>query len=308
MNREKEQATQPLGRPLKKGTLIRGIGSFYTVRDAERQEYILRCKKKFRRENLSPLVGDEVMFSPGQGEEHGWLEEILPRKTVCLRPPVANVTRLVIVIAPVPEPDLLLVDRQISRAFSQGMDVLMIVNKCDLDDSLADRMRREYEQTGIRVIAASAKTGTGIEEVRKALADDALCCFTGQSGAGKSTMLNRLLDLNLETGNISVRISRGKNTTRHTELIEKNGIRVMDTAGFNLLEAENDLEPEKLRERYPEFAPYEGKCRFRECLHDREPGCAVAEAAKNGMISTGRLERYRALLAETREVWRERYD
>jgi ribosome biogenesis GTPase len=248
------------------------------------------------------------MFSPGQGEEHGWLEEILPRKTVCLRPPVANVTRLVIVIAPVPEPDLLLVDRQISRAFSQGMDVLMIVNKCDLDDSLADRMRREYEQTGIRVIAASAKTGTGIEEVRKALADDALCCFTGQSGAGKSTMLNRLLDLNLETGNISVRISRGKNTTRHTELIEKTGIRVMDTAGFNLLEAENDLEPEKLRERYPEFAPYEGKCRFRECLHDREPGCAVAEAAKNGMISTGRLERYRALLAETREVWRERYD
>lgn len=308
MNREKEQETQPLGRPLKKGTLIRGIGSFYTVRDAERQEYILRCKKKFRRENLSPLVGDEVMFSPGQGEEHGWLEEILPRKTVCLRPPVANVTRLVIVIAPVPEPDLLLVDRQISRAFSQGMDVLMIVNKCDLDASLADRTRREYEQTGIRVIAASAKTGTGIEEVRKALADDALCCFTGQSGAGKSTMLNRLLDLNLETGNISVRISRGKNTTRHTELIEKNGIRVMDTAGFNLLEAENDLEPEKLRERYPEFAPYEGKCRFRECLHDREPGCAVAEAAKNGMISTGRLERYRALLAETREVWRERYD
>ena len=308
MNREKEQETQPLGRPLKKGTLIRGIGSFYTVRDAERQEYILRCKKKFRRENLSPLVGDEVMFSPGQGEEHGWLEEILPRRTVCLRPPVANVTRLVIVAAPVPEPDLLLVDRQISRAFSQGMDVLMIVNKCDLDDSLADRMRREYEQTGIRVIAASAKTGTGIEEVRKALADDALCCFTGQSGAGKSTMLNRLLDLNLETGNISVRISRGKNTTRHTELIEKNGIRVMDTAGFNLLEAENDLEPEKLRERYPEFMPYEGKCRFRECLHDREPGCAVAEAAKNGMISTGRLERYRALLAETREVWRERYD
>ena len=143
---------------------------------------------------------------------------------------------------------------------------------------------------------------------RSALADDELCCFTGQSGAGKSTMLNALLDLNLETGNISEKISRGKNTTRHTELIEKNGIRVMDTAGFNLLEAENDLEPEKLRERYPEFAPYEGKYRFRECLHDREPGCAVDEAARKGMISAGRLERYRELLAETREIWRERYD
>ena len=308
MNREKEQETQPLGRPLKKGTLIRGIGSFYTVRDAERQEYILRCKKKFRRENLSPLVGDEVLFSPGQGEEHGWLEEILPRRTVCLRPPVANVTRLVIVIAPVPEPDLLLVDRLVSRAYSQGMNVLMVVNKCDLDDTLAGRMQKEYERTGIRVIAASAKNGTGINQIREALAGGELCCFTGQSGAGKSTMLNALLSLNLETGNISEKISRGKNTTRHTELIEKNGIRVMDTAGFNLLEAENDLKPEKLRERYPEFEPYEGKCRFRECLHDREPGCAVSEAAEKGLISIERLERYRKLLSETREVWRDRYD
>ena len=295
-------------RTLNRGTLIRGIGSFYTVKDADGQEYTLRCKKKFRREKISPLVGDEVLFSPGQGEEHGWLEEILPRKTSCLRPPVANVTRLVIVTAPVPEPDLLLVDRQVSRAFAQGMDVVMVVNKSDLDAGLAEKMRAEYAGAGIRVIAASAKKRTGLDEVREALGGDALCCFTGQSGAGKSTMLNALLDLDLETGDISRKISRGKNTTRHTELIEKNGIRVMDTAGFNLLEAESALEPEKLKERYPEFVPYEGKCRFRECLHDREPGCAVAEAARKGEVSEGRLERYRALLAEAREVWRERYD
>ena len=295
-------------RTLNRGTLIRGIGSFYTVKDADGQEYTLRCKKKFRREKISPLVGDEVLFSPGQGEEHGWLEEILPRKTSCLRPPVANVTRLVIVVAPVPEPDLLLVDRQVSRAFAQGMDVVMVVNKSDLDAGLAEKMRAEYAGAGIRVIAASAKKKTGLDEVREALGGGALCCFTGQSGAGKSTMLNALLDLDLETGDISRKISRGKNTTRHTELIEKNGIRVMDTAGFNLLEAESALEPEKLKERYPEFAPYEGKCRFRECLHDREPGCAVAEAARKGEVSEGRLERYRALLAEAREVWRERYD
>ena len=295
-------------RTLNRGTLIRGIGSFYTVKDADGEEYTLRCKKKFRREKISPLVGDEVLFSPGRGEEHGWLEEILPRRTSCLRPPVANVTRLVIVVAPVPEPDLLLVDRQVSRAFAQGMDVVMVVNKSDLDAGLAERMRAEYAGAGIRVIAASAKKKTGLDEVREALGGDALCCFTGQSGAGKSTMLNALLDLDLETGDISRKISRGKNTTRHTELIEKNGIRVMDTAGFNLLEAESALEPEKLKERYPEFAPYEGKCRFRECLHDREPGCAVAEAARKGEVSEGRLERYRALLAEAKEVWRERYD
>ena len=300
---------QPEGKCLKRATLIRGIGSFYTVRDAEGKEFTLRCKKKFRRDKIIPLVGDNVLFSPGQGEEHGWLEEILPRKTVCLRPPVANVTKLVIVIAPVPEPDLLLVARQISRAVDQGMEIIMVVNKCDLDSAaLAEKIRSEYQQTGIRVIAASAKEGKGLEEIRKELAGDALCCFTGQSGAGKSTLLNKLLGLELETGDISRKISRGKNTTRHTELIEKNGLRVMDTAGFNLLEAENALEPEKLRERYPEFVPYAGKCRFRECLHNREPGCAVEEAARAGALSRGRLERYRTLLAEAREVWRERYD
>ena len=309
MNDERTAGAAPEEKALTRGTLVRGIGSFYTVRDADRQEYTLRCKKKFRREKMTPMVGDEVLFTPGKGEEHGWLEEILPRKTECLRPPVANVTRLVIVIAPVPEPDLLLVDRQISRAFSQGMDVVMAVNKCDLDGgTLAEQMKHEYAKAGIRIIAVSAKKGAGLEEIREALGGNALCCFTGQSGAGKSTMLNALLGLELETGDISRKISRGKNTTRHTELIEKNGIRVMDTAGFNLLEAEAALEPEKLKERWPEFAPYEGKCRFRECLHDREPGCAVTEAAARGELSESRLERYRALLAETREVWRERYD
>ena len=309
MNEERTAGATPEEKALPRGTLVRGIGSFYTVRDADRQEYTLRCKKKFRREKMTPMVGDEVLFTPGKGEEHGWLEEILPRKTECLRPPVANVTRLVIVIAPVPEPDLLLVDRQISRAFSQGMDVVMAVNKCDLDGgTLAEQMKHEYAKAGIRIIAVSAKKGAGLEEIREALGGNALCCFTGQSGAGKSTMLNALLGLELETGDISRKISRGKNTTRHTELIEKNGIRVMDTAGFNLLEAEAALEPEKLKERWPEFAPYEGKCRFRECLHDREPGCAVTEAAARGELSESRLERYRALLAETREVWRERYD
>ena len=293
---------------LKRGILVRGIGSFYTVRDSEKQEYTLRCKKKFKHEKMTPLVGDDVLFIPGQGEEHGWLEAILPRRTCCLRPPVANVNCLVIVVAPVPEPDLLLVDRQISRAFCQGMEVLMIVNKTDLDDTLAEKIGLEYVHTGIRVIGASAKNGTGLDIIRKALYGNKLCCFTGQSGAGKSTMLNALLDLDLETGDISRKISRGKNTTRHTELIEKNGIRVMDTAGFNLLEAENAMEPDKLKDRYPEFRPYEGKCRFRECLHDREPGCAVVEAASSGLISEGRLRRYRILLAETKEVWRSRYD
>ena len=293
---------------LKQGTLIRGIGSFYTVSAPGDREYTVRCKKKFRRDKISPLVGDEVLFSPGQGEEHGWLEEILPRKTECLRPPVANVTMLIIVIAQTPEPDLLLVDRQVSRAVGQGMEILIVVNKEDLGDRLADQIRKEYTAAGIRVFSVSARTGAGLAELKEIMRKGGLCCVTGQSGAGKSTLLNALLDLSLETGSISRKIARGKNTTRHTELIEKNGIRVMDTAGFNLLEPEYAMEPEKLKDRYPEFREYEGACRFRECLHDREPGCAVARAEEEGKISTGRLQRYRELLAETREVWRERYD
>ena len=295
------------GTRMLQGTLIRGIGSFYTALDGEGNQYTLRCKKKFRRQGISPLTGDEVMFSPGTGEEHGWIEEILPRKTFCLRPPVANVTRLVIVLAPVPEPDLTLTDRMISRAVAQQIEILLAVNKTDLDPTLADRIREEYRAAGFPVFPVSGKLKTGLEPLREAM-KGALCCLTGQSGAGKSTLLNALLELHLETSELSEKIARGKNTTRQSELIEKDGLRVMDTAGFNLLEPEKPLQPEQLRERYPEFRNYEGKCRFRECLHDREPGCAVQEAADRGEIHVNRLLRYRQLLAETREVWRERYD
>ena len=291
----------------RQGTLIRGIGSFYTVRDAEGGTYTLRCKKKFRHLGMSPMTGDEVLFVPGEGDEDGWIEEILPRKTECLRPPVANVTRLVMVISPVPEPDMLLTDRLISRAFAQGMDVMIAVNKTDLDPEMGEQIRQEYAAAGISVYPVCAVKGEGLEELKDGMRG-ALCCLTGQSGAGKSTILNALLGLKLETGNISRKIARGKNTTRQSELIEKDGLRVMDTAGFNLLEPEKQLEPEKLKERYPEFQPYEGKCRFRECLHDREPGCAVSQAVAEHLLNAERVERYRQLLNETREVWRSRYD
>ena len=289
------------------GQVLRGVGSFYTVGTGDGSAYTLRCKKKFRRMGLSPVPGDLVLFSPGEGEEHGWLEEILPRKNVCLRPPVANIDLLIIVLAPVPEPDLLLCDRMISRAVAQGIRVLIAVNKEDLDASLAENVRREYEPAGIPVLPVCAAEGTGLSSLREAM-QGSVCCFTGQSGAGKSTLLNALLDLELETGDISRKIARGKNTTRHAELIHKNGLSVMDTAGFNLLETERNLPPEELKARYPEFAAYEGKCRFRECLHDREPGCAVAEAAARGELSAARWERYRQLLLETRENWKNRYD
>ena len=307
MNRQEMIETGNTGETMMRGTLIRGIGSFYTAKDTAGNTYTLRCKKKFRRLGITPLTGDEVRFTPGEGEKDGWIEEILPRKTVCLRPPVANVSCLVIVIAPVPEADLLLADRLIARAVAQEMKILIAVNKTDMDQTLAPVISEQYRPSGIPVFPVSGKTGEGLEALKKAMEGE-LCCLTGQSGAGKSTLLNTLLRMHLETGDLSGKISRGKNTTRQSELIEKEGLRVMDTAGFSLLEPERPLPPEKIRERYPEFAPFEGKCRFRECLHDREPGCAVQDAANNGVIHPERLLRYRQLLAETREGWRERYD
>lgn len=292
---------------IRQGTLIRGIGSFYTALDEAGDTYTLRCKKKFRHRGMSPMTGDEVLFVPGKGGEDGWIEEILPRKTECLRPPVANVSRLILVISPVPEPDMLLADRLICRAVAQGMDVMIAVSKTDLDPGMGERIRQEYAAAGIPVYSVCALTGEGLEALKESMRGE-VCCLTGQSGAGKSTILNALLGLELETGDISRKISRGRNTTRQSELIVKDGLRVMDTAGFNLLEPEKKLEPERLKDRYPEFRPYEGKCRFRECLHDREPGCAVTEAIENGALNAERVARYRKLLNETRETWRARYD
>lgn len=290
------------------GTVVRGIGSFYTVRTRDGAEYTLRAQKKIRRMRISPLPGDEVLFLPPGDGEQGWIGSVLPRKTLCLRPPVANVETLVVVLAPEPEPDLLLTDRQTARAYAQGMKVLLAANKCDADGGeLARRLTEEYASSGVRVFPVSALEGTGLEPLKEAMRGS-LCCFSGQSGAGKSTLINALLDLNRETGGLSRKIARGKNTTRSAELLEKDGIRVMDSAGFSLLEPEKDLPPEELKNRYPEFLPYEGKCRFRQCLHDSEPGCAVAEAVRNGAVHPARWRRYRGLLAETRENWKNRYE
>lgn len=297
---------------MKQGVLVRGFGGFYVAADGAGMEHILRCKKKFRRMHISPLVGDEVLFTPGEGEEHGWVEEILPRRTECLRPPVANVSLLLVVICPSPEPDLLLVDRLLVRARIQGMKTAIVVNKCDLDASLAEDIRRQYAGADCPVLEASAREERGLDALRAIMQGESCCCLTGQSGVGKSTLLNVLLGLELETGDISEKIQRGKNTTRHAQMLIQKGptgeIRVLDTAGFSLLELDAKMEPDKLRECYPEFAEHEGCCRFTPCLHDREPGCAVTAAVAAGEIDPGRVERYRLLLADVRETWKQRYN
>lgn len=288
------------------GQIIEGRGGLYTVRDAAGQDHVLRAKKKFRRQHMTPLVGDRVMFTPGEGDEHGWLEEILPRSSQCLRPPVANITLLVIVAAAAPTPDWLLIDKLLLGARMQDMQALLVMNKCDLDASAAEQAKADYAGAQLPLLCVSAAKGEGIEQLRSHMQGH-IACFAGQSGVGKSTLLNALLDLHLQTGEIS-RIERGKHTTRHAQLIEAGGLRVMDTPGFSLLEFEQVMDPVELMDYYPEFAPYQGCCRFQPCYHGSEPGCAVTQAAQRGDISPARLHRYHELLDKTRQLWRERYD
>ena len=289
------------------GSILRGIGSFYTVLcDEDGQEYTLRAQKKLRHQKLTPMVGDRVRFTPGQGEENGWLEEIFPRKSMMIRPSVANVDMLMLVVASVPQPDLLLVDKLILRANAGNMTPAICVNKIDLGDDLARQIEREYAGTQLRVFAVSAQTGEGVESLREAMCGK-VTCLAGQSAVGKSSLLNRLFGLELETGGLSRKTERGRHTTRRSEMMALDGMFVLDTPGFSLLELEETMEPEAFAQLYPEYNALAGECRFQPCQHDREPGCAVHAAVDQGKLSPERWARYRELLGEVREKWKGRY-
>ncbi|MBR2572008.1 MAG: ribosome small subunit-dependent GTPase A [Clostridia bacterium] len=290
------------------GWIVRGVGGFYYVTDAEGSVYELRAQAKFRRQKLKPVTGDRVRFTPGPAGENGWVEEILPRRNLLVRPPVANIDRAVVqVSASVPKADLLLADRLLLAAFRSEIEPVLVVNKSDLAPEEALAIARQYRGCGIGAFAVSAAAGTGLQELRSALAGR-ISAFCGQSGVGKSTLINALYGFRLNTGDLSGKIARGRHTTRHTELRPTpDGGMVLDTPGFSLLSGDL-MEPVELKQWYPEFLPYEGMCRFEPCAHDREPDCAVRKAVQDGAIDRQRYERYRTLLEETRIRWRERYD
>ena len=289
------------------GVIIKGVGGLYYARESQGQVHVLRAKGKFRKQRITPMVGDRVLFTPGTGDEHGWVEDILPRESELIRPPVANIRHIVLVVAPEPAPDLMLVDTLMLMAFRQGIQPALVVNKCDLDETLFDAVRRDYAQLSIPMLKVSAHTGEGLDDLRQLLRSG-ICCFAGQSGVGKSTLLSAATGLALQTGEISKKISRGRHTTRHAELLFSGDYCVLDTPGFSLLELWEGLEPIRLKEYYPEFWPYEGECRFAPCYHLSEPGCAVLQAGREGKLSSARLDRYHLLLKKAQEAWRNRYD
>lgn len=283
------------------GTIIKGVGGLYTAKTDAGESFVLRCKKKFRKLGISPLVGDRVEFTPAYGDEHGWVEEIHERKNVCLRPPVSNVEVMVIVLAPEPKADLLLADKLIIAAFRQGITPYLVINKCDISEDSFHTIEKEYGASGAKVFRVAAIDGQGVNELKEALKGK-IACFAGQSGVGKSTLINALMGLELKTGEISEKIQRGRHTTRHAELIEKDGMRIVDTAGFSLLEVAETIDPVLLQTWYKEFEPYIGECKFSVCYHYKEPGCAVLAAN----IDPNRLERYQILLDQLKQKWRDR--
>ena len=284
--------------------IIKALSGFYYVQ-AEDGVVECRARGRFRRQDQSPLVGDFVRITR-QGDK-GVLEALLPRKNAFIRPAVANIDQLVVLAScaiPVTEP--FLIDRVLAIAQLQNVPALVVVNKDDL--APAQPLAEIYRRAGVPVLVTSAETGEGIEALREALAGK-LSCLTGNSGVGKSSLLNRACpQLQLPVGEVSEKLGRGRHTTRHIELYSLgSNTFVADTPGFSAFDTERMelVHKEQLQYAFPEFAPYLGHCQFPDCAHRKEPGCAVGKALAEGKIGQTRYSSYERLyeLASQLKEW-----
>ena len=283
------------------GRILRSLSGFY---DVQTPQGLVTCRARgiLRKEGNSPLTGDLVEITVEKGK--GMVEKILPRKNHFIRPAVANVDALVVFAAnvnPVTEP--FLIDRVAAIAGDQNVPVYLCVNKCDLDP--AANLVRIYEHAGFPVICTSAETGEGVEALR-ALLEGKLTAFTGNSGVGKSSILNRLApELKLETGEVSEKLGRGRHTTRHVELYRLGeNTYVADTPGFSSFDTDQMelILKENLQYAFPDFGSFIGKCRFDDCSHRREPDCAVRAAVEAGDIEASRYESYLKLYEKSSQI------
>ncbi len=284
--------------------IIKALSGFYYV---QTEDGVVECRARgrFRRQDQSPLVGDFVRITR-QGDK-GVLEALLPRKNAFIRPAVANIDQLVVLAScaiPVTEP--FLIDRVLAIAQLQNVPALVVVNKDDL--APAQPLAEIYRRAGVPVLVTSAETGEGIKALREALAGK-LSCLTGNSGVGKSSLLNRACpQLQLPVGEVSEKLGRGRHTTRHIELYSLgSNTFVADTPGFSAFDTERMelVHKEQLQYAFPEFAPYLGHCQFPDCAHRKEPGCAVRKALAEGKIGQTRYSSYERLyeLASQLKEW-----
>ena len=283
----------------KTGTIQKALSGFYYVQCGE-DLVTCRARGKFRHQKVSPLVGDHVSVTV-QPDGSGSLDEIFPRRNAFQRPAVANLDQLVIIASgAIPVTDPFLLDRIIALAESKDCQPVLCINKWDLVE--AEELYAIYAGAGFPTLKVSAATGQGIEELRALLAGKT-SAFTGNSGVGKSSILNALEPaFQLATGEISEKLGRGRHTTRHVELYPVAGGLIADTPGFSSFEDDQLLETERLQHCFREFAPYLDQCRFIGCSHVKEKGCAVLDAVKEGKIHPSRHRSYVRLYEQAREV------
>ena len=283
------------------GRILSSLSGFYEVQTSDGM-ITCRGRGNLRRGHEIPLTGDMVEITVERGK--GMVEKILPRRNSFVRPAVANIDALVVFAAnvnPVTEP--FLIDRVAAIAGDQEVEVILCVNKCDLDPAVD--LVRIYRNAGFTVIPASAETGQGVEEL-KALLKGKLTAFTGNTGVGKSSMLNRLCpDLQLATGEVSEKLGRGRHTTRHVELYRlDDDTYVADTPGFSSFDTDqmDVILKENLQYAFPDFGPYAGACQFHDCSHRAEPGCAVRAALAEGKLEPTRYDSYLKLYEKASQI------
>ncbi|MHB0885233.1 MAG: ribosome small subunit-dependent GTPase A [Bacillota bacterium] len=288
------------------GRVIASHSNFYEVQVGG-AVYRCRPRGRFKLEGTRVLAGDMVVFrESGAGE--GYIEVVEPRRVELTRPPIANVDQAVVVFTLVqPDKNYALVDRFLVMAENKGLTVILCLNKCDLvpEDEVSESVRY-YRAAGYEVIPVSARAAINLDDLRRALAGK-VSVLAGQSGVGKSTILNRVVPgAELVTGGLSRKAQRGTHTTRHVSLLDTGGGLVADTPGFTHIEL-GEIRPNQLAVDFPEFEKHGGKCRFAGCLHDREPGCAVKEAVAAGAIAAERYQHYLDFLGEARDSEKHRY-
>lgn len=278
-----------------KGRIVKALSGFYYV-NSDDEIYECRARGKFRLDGTSPLVGDIVSFEKDANGK-GYIDRVFERKNFFIRPAVSNIDALVFIAANTnPVTDPFLIDRVSVITEEAGCELIVCINKTDIDP--ADELYKTYCASGFETVRTSAATGEGIPELL-ALLKGRLCAFTGNSGVGKSSILNAIdPKLMLETNDVSRKLGRGKHTTRHVELHSiGDGTYIADTPGFASFEIEmmNVIPKEELQYDFREFKPLIGSCRFNDCAHLREPGCAVTQAVSDGRICPGRYESYKRL-------------